>query len=263
VRGRIEVILDWAKVSGYRTGENPARWRGHTDNLLPAKSTVRKVVHHAALPYREVGAFLVDLRQREGVAARALEFTILCATRTGDVIGNDRDDKPPMRRSHVNFRDRVWTIPSTKTGAEHRVPLSTAAMALLAKMGDGEADDLMFPGMAGEPLSNASMASVIERMNDDRTARGLARYVDRKQGNRDVTVHGFRSTFEDWALDTTSFPEIVTDMALAHKIDDKVKAAYLRSDLFEKRRRLMVQWATFCNKSKSVTRGKVVPLRRA
>jgi integrase len=261
VRQRIEAVLDWAKAAGLRTGDNPARWRGHLSNLLPIPSKIRKVRHYAALPYDQLPDFMVALRQREGNAALALEFTILTAARTGDIIGNDRDDKPPMRRPHVNFKERVWTIPSTKTDTEHRVPLSAAAVAVLAKRGEGDSDDLMFPGMAGEALSNMSMAAVIERMNDDRTARGLSRYVDPKQGNRDVTVHGFRSTFRDWAAERTNFPNEVVEMALAHAVGDKVEAAYRRGDLFEKRRRLMAEWATFCNMAGPSARGKVVALR--
>ena len=260
VRGRIEVILDWATTRGRRAGENPARWRGHLEHQLPAKAKIHKVAHHPALPYEQVGIFLADLRRREGVAARALEFTILCATRTGDIIGDDRNEKPAMRRSHVNFKERIWTIPSTKTDTEHRVPLSSAAMSVLAQMGNGDENSLMFPGPTGDAFSNMAMASVVVRMNDDRVARALRRYVDPKQGNRDATVHGFRSTFRDWAGDRTNVPNHVAEMALGHAISNNVEAAYRRSELFDKRRRLMEAWAAYCSKPES--RGaEVIPMR--
>jgi integrase len=152
---------------------------------------------------------VADLRTRDGVAARALELVILCAVRTGDIIGNDRDDKPPMERSHVNFKERVWTIPSTKNDEEHKVPLSAAALAVLRKQigGEGNADDVVFPGMKdGQPLSNMAMLNLIGRMNGHRTSRGLALYLDPKQGGAVVTPHGFRSTFRDWAAERTKLP---------------------------------------------------------
>jgi integrase len=263
VRGRIEAVLDWAKARGFRAGDNPACWRGHLSNLLPKKSKVRKVRHHAALPYTEVGTFIADLRTRDGVAARALELVILCAVRTGDIIGNDRDDKPPMRRSHVNFSEGVWTIPSTKTDEEHMVPLSAAALAVLRRQigGEGNADDVVFPGMkGGQPLSNMAMLNLIGRMNGHRASRGLARYLDPKQGDAEVTPHGFRSTFRDWAAERTNFPNHVVEMALAHAIESDVEGAYRRGDLLDKRRRLMEAWAEFCG-TPAAARATVVPLR--
>ena len=247
VRGRIEAILDWATAREYRTGENPARWRGHLDKLLPARSKVRRVKPHPALPYAEIGAFVSDLSSREGIAARALTLTILCAVRTGDIIGSDRDDKPAMKWSHVDFDKRVWTIPSTKTDREHRVSLSDGAIKLLKDMKALDLGAIVFPGSEpGQPLSNMAMTNVIRRMNKDKTAKGLPRYTDPKQGNRAVTVHGFRSTFKDWATECTNFANELSEMALAHAIEDKSEAAYRRGDLFDKRRRLMQQWATFC-----------------
>jgi integrase len=176
VRGRIESVLDWAKARGFRNGENPARWRGHLSNLLPSRSKVHKVKHHPALPYTQVGTFMGDLRSRSGMAARALELVILCAARTGDIIGNDPDDKPPMQWTHVDLGERVWVIPSTKTDTEHRVPLPHAAVRLLKQMKAHELGDIVFPGMkAGQPLSNMAMLNLIGRMNGDRARAGQAR----------------------------------------------------------------------------------------
>jgi integrase len=224
IRGRIERILDWAKVRGFRQGENPARWRGHLDVLLPARSKVQKVTHHAALPYGQIGAFMVALRRRESVAARALEFAILTAARTGEVLG--------ARWDEMDLVGKVWTVPPArmKAGREHRVPLSSAAVTLLKEMQSIKQSDLVFPGeRRGKPLSNMSMLMLLRRMS-----RG------------DLTAHGFRSTFRDWAAECTSFPSEVAEAALAHVVGDKVEAAYRRGDLFEKRRRLMDAWAAYC-----------------
>jgi integrase len=236
VRGRIEAILDWAKVRGFRAGENPARWRGHLDHLLPARSKVRQVKHHAALPCDDLGGFMKDLRGCESVAAAALEFLILTVARTGEVIG--------ARWPEIDFKNRVWTLPveRMKGGREHRVPLSKPAIAVLERM-RGQGTEFIFPGLnPGRPLSNMALLVLLGRMR-----RG------------DVTAHGFRSTFRDWAAERTNFPREVAEAALAHAIDDKVEAAYRRGDLFEKRRRLMDAWAEFC--AKLVSAGSVVALR--
>lgn len=226
VRGRMESILDWAKVRGYREGENPARWRGHMDKLLPARAKVQKVEHHAALPYSELAAFMVDLRGREALAARALEFTILTAARTGETIG--------ARWSEVDLDKRLWTIPAERMKAkkEHRVPLSERALALLKALPREAGDDpYVFPGgRQGKPLSNMGMLKLLERM-----------------GRADLTTHGFRSTFRDWAAERTNYPGDLVEMALAHAVGDKVEAAYRRGDMFDKRRRLMEDWARFCD----------------
>jgi integrase len=237
VRGRIESVLDWATSRGYRQGENPARWRGHLENLLPKKSKVRRVEHHAALPYPEIASFLAGLREQEGIAGRALEFAILTAARTGEVIG--------ARWEEINFAERLWTIPADrmKAGKEHRVPLSDAALAIvdeLAKVREGE---FVFPGgRAGRPISNMAMNMTLRRM-----WRG------------DLTVHGFRSSFRDWAAERTNFPAEVAEMALAHAVSDKVEAAYRRGDLFQKRRQLAAAWAKFC--APPLVAGHVVPIR--
>lgn len=236
LRGRIERILDWAAARGYRAGDNPARWRGHLDKLLPAKTKVSKVHHFAALAYGDVGAFMEALRAQPGVAASALEFTILTAGRTGEVIR--------ARWSEIDRAEALWTIPAErmKAGREHRVPLSRQALAILASLPmEGE---YVFPGgRARAPLSQMALLAVLRRMN-----------------RRDLTVHGFRSTFRDWAAETTSFPNEVVEMALAHTVADKVEAAYRRGDLFLKRRRLMDAWAKYSTKAPAAA-GQVVPIR--
>jgi integrase len=224
LRGRIERVLDWAKVRRYRQGDNPARWRGHLDKLLPARSKVQKVRHHAALPYAEIGAFMATLREQEGMAALALEFLILTATRTGEVIG--------AMWPEIDLAAAVWTIPPDrmKAGKEHRVPLSKPALAVLKRLPKSEPAAFVFPGgKVGKPLSNMALLALLERM---------------KRG--DLTVHGFRSTFRDWAAERTNFPREVAEHALAHSLPDKVEAAYRRSDLFDKRRQMMDAWARYC-----------------
>jgi integrase len=238
VRGRIESVIDWATARGYRQGENPARWRGHLENLLPKKSKVRRVEHHAALPYAGLAEFMVELRQQEGIAARALEFAILTAARTGEVLST--------RWSEIDFKARLWTIPGSrmKAGKEHRVPLSDAAMAVLEGMEATREGDFVFPGgRAGRPLSNMAFLMLLRRI-----------------GRGDLTAHGFRSTFSDWCTECTNFPAEVREMALAHAVGDKVEAAYRRGDLFEKRRQVMDAWASFATAAPS---GNVVAIAAA
>jgi integrase len=226
LRGRIEAVLDWATVRGYRQGDNPARWRGHLEQLLPARAKVRKVKHHSALPYAEVPAFLAKLREQDGMGARALEFTILTAARTSESTG--------ARRAEIDMKNKLWTVPADRMKAdkEHRVPLSDRALAILSEVNatDGNQDSFVFPGRNLEqPLSNMAMLKVLQRM-----------------GRSDLTVHGFRSTFRDWAAEKTKFPNEVIEMALAHSVGDKVEAAYRRGDLFEKRQVLMRTWTDYC-----------------
>ena len=239
VRGRIERVLDWATARGYRQGENPARWRGHLENLLPKKSKVRRVEHHAALPYVEIGAFMAELRQQEGVPARALEFAILTAARTGEVIGAKWDE--------IDLGERLWTVPAErmkKADKEHRVPLSDAALAILGDLRKVQQDNFVFPGgKAGRPISNMATLMLLRRM-----------------GRGDLTAHGFRSSFRDWAAERTGFPAEVAEMALAHTVSDKVEAAYRRGDLFQKRRQLSDAWAKFC--AAAPASGQVVPIRK-
>jgi len=238
VRGRIESVLDWATARGYRRGENPARWRGHLENLLPKRAKVQKIRHHPALPYREIGAFMAALRAQEGIAALALEFTILTAARTSET----REAEPGEFSSDVT----VWTVPDgrIKGGKEHRVPLSAEARAIARKMLKSHQGKFLFPGgKRGKPLSNGGMSAVLDRMGCDH-----------------ITVHGFRSTFRDWAAERTTFPNEVVEMALAHVIENKAEAAYRRGDLLERRRPLMEAWAKYCSKSASVTSDKVVAI---
>ena len=227
LRGRIESVLDWATVRGYRSDDNPARWRGHLDKLLPAPSKVAKPEHHTAVALADVAGFMLKLRAAEGRGARALEFAILTAARSGEVRG--------ARWAEVDRQAKMWVIPAArmKAGKEHRVPLSDAALSLLDALPKIDAGDLVFPasrtGLDGvaKPLSDMALTAVMRRM-------GL-----------DAVPHGFRSTFRDWAAERTNYPRDVAEMALAHTIGDKVEAAYRRGDLFDKRRQMMNDWAEF------------------
>jgi integrase len=224
VRGRIESVLDWATARGYRQGENPARWRGHLENLLPKKSKLRRVEHHAALPYAEMGDFMAALKQQEGVSSRVLEFAILTVARTGEAIG--------AKWPEINFAERLWTVPAErmKAGKEHRVPLSGAVIAVLEEMQKIRHGVFVFPGAkARRPLGNMALLVLLRRM-----------------GRGDLTTHGFRSSFRDWVAERTDFLSEVAEMALAHTVSDKVEAAYRRGDLFQKRRQLMDAWSLFC-----------------
>ena len=243
VRQRIEVILDWARAQELREGENPARWRGHLDHILPQRAKVRKKKHHAALPYPEAFEFITALREQKGISARALEFTVLTAARTGDTTG--------ATWREINWAEKTWVIPAGRMKArkEHRVPLCARALAILRQMQPlRHGDDLecfVFPGgKYGRPLSNMAMTEVLQRMN-----------------RRQITVHGFRSTFRDWAAEETDHPREVAEMALAHAIGDDVEAAYRRGDLFEKRRRLMNEWEAWCTTKPRAHGATVVPLR--
>jgi integrase len=224
VRGRIENVLDWAKVNGQRDGENPARWRGNLALALPKRGKVRQVKHHAALPYPEAAEFMRELRGHKGTAALALQFLILTATRTSEVLR--------AHWSEIDGHSGVWAIPAArmKAGKEHRVPLPSAALLVLARAKPlRRADDLIFPAVKrGRFLSNMAMLELLRGMK------------------RNATAHGFRSTFRDWAAECTSFSGEVAEAALAHTIESKVEAAYRRGDLFEKRRELMNAWAAYC-----------------
>jgi len=223
VRGRIEIVLDWATVSGFRTGDNPARWRGHLEHLLPAPRKVAPVKHHPALPYTEIGAFMAELRKQESITARALEFCVLAAgERTSEVIGATWDE--------IDLAEKVWTVPGArmKSGRDHRVPLSTRALDIVKRI---PRSVYVFQGKTGRPIAKNSFHMLLRRMN-----------------RSEFTTHGFRSTFKDWARDRTRFENFVSEAALAHVSGDSVERAYARSDVIEKRRRLMQQWADFCGK---------------
>ncbi len=222
LRGRIEAILDYAKVRGLRDGENPARWKGHLDHILPPRAAVAKVRHHASLPFAAIPGFWPKLQVQDGMGARALELAVLTATRTGEVLG--------AKWEEFDLEGAVWTIPAErmKAGAEHRVPLTPPALALLRKCQSVRQGDYVFRGQTvTRPLSNMAMAMVLRRMKVD------------------ATPHGFRSSFRTWAAEQTRHQHEVAEAALAHVIADKVVAAYQRGDLFEKRRRLMEDWAAF------------------
>ncbi|NTZ41784.1 integrase arm-type DNA-binding domain-containing protein [Altererythrobacter sp. SALINAS58] len=221
IRGRIETVLDNAKARGYREGENPARWRGHIAQILPARSRLTRG-HHKAMPYSDVPAFVRALHAREATAALALEFVILTASRSGEVIG--------AKWNEVDLDKAVWTVPAErmKAAKEHRVPLSPRAVEILESLKPIESEWL-FPGAKGGKLSSMAMAMLLRRMEQD------------------CTVHGFRSSFRDWAAECTAYAHEVCEMALAHTIGNKAEAAYRRGDLFEKRRRLMADWVTFCD----------------
>lgn len=234
IRGRIETVLDAAKARGYRQDENPARWRGHIAQILPARSRLTRG-HHKALPYDAIPAFVHALHAREAMAALALEFVILTATRTSEALG--------AKWGEIDLAKAVWTIPAErmKAGKEHRVPLSPRAVEILeqAKL---PKSDWLFTSDKGGKLSTMAMSMLLRRMKQD------------------CTVHGFRSGFRDWAAECTAYAHEVCEMALAHVIGNKSEAAYRRGDMFEKRRRLMTDWATYCA-SGAAAGAKVTPIR--
>jgi integrase len=239
VRGRIEAVLDWAAVRQYRKGDNPARWKGHLENTLPARGSIQNVEHHPALPYTEIGNFFAALREREGVAAKALEFTILTAARSGEVRG--------ATWAEIDLEAKTWTIPAgrMKGGREHRVPLSGPAVEILSTLPREKDNVHVFIGARRHGLSEMAMAAVLRRMD-----------------RLDITVHGFRSAFRDWAAERTSYQNHVVEQALAHTIGNAVERAYRRGDLFDKRARLMAEWARFCTTAPAEASGTVVSIRR-
>jgi integrase len=225
VRGRIERVLGWATVRGFRSGDNPARWRGHLAELFPSKGKIQATKHHMAMPFTEVPALMAELREGSSLTALALEFTILTATRSGEVLG--------AKWSEIDLVTKTWAIPASrmKAGKEHRVPLSARVLEILAR--------LPREGERVFPLTHTSMLQLLRRMG------------------RDTTVHGFRSSFRDWVAERTSYPNHVAEAALAHAVADKVEKAYRRTDLFEKRRRLMADWAAWCARPMAVNPGNV------
>lgn len=237
VRGRIEQVLDWATVRGYRTGENPARWKGHLDHLLAKPRKITKVQHHPAVPVDGVAAFLASLRGMGGMGARALEFAILTAARSGEVRG--------ALWAEFDFAEKVWTVPGErmKGKVEHRVPLSKQAIELLQALPRFEKVEVVFPGVKGQVLSDMTLSAVMRRMKVD------------------AVPHGFRSTFRDWAAERTNFPRDLAEMALAHVIESKVEAAYRRGDMLAKRLKMMQAWADYCDTIPKA--GNVVPIKAA
>ena len=242
VRGRIEAVLDWSTTRGYRKGENPARWRGHLETLLPRKTKVRAVKHHAALPYAAMAAFMTRLREQEGITARALEFAILTAARSAEVIG--------ARWDEIDVANRMWIVPPNRMKArreprrEHRVPLSESAMTIIRRMAEIRHNERVFPGNRGGALYDTGMLLLAKKI-----------------GGSHMTGHGFRSTFRDWAAERSNFPHEVCEMALGHTVGDAVERAYRRGDLFEKRRQLAEAWARYCETPQA--EGRVVPIRAA
>ena len=234
VRGRIESVLGWATTSGYRTGENPARWKCHLENLLATISKSSRTRNHPSLPWQRIGAFMSALRVRKGVSARAVEFAILTACRSGEVRG--------ARWAEFDTAGKVWTIPAErmKTKREHQVPLSDAALVLLESMPKDGDVDVVFAGTKGQPLSDMSLTAVIRRMNGD------DKPVWADANGKGVTVHGFRSSFRMWAAETTNYPREVAEHALAHQLPDAVERAYQRGSQFAKRAALMAEWAVYC-----------------
>lgn len=239
VRGRIERILDWATVQELRHGENPARWKGHLDHLLPAPTKLKRVQHHKALPYQDMYNLMEELEAADGTSALGLRFLILTAARSGEVRLTTWNE--------IDFEKKTWTIPAErmKAGKEHIVPLCSQAVDILRTMEKYRESDLVFPGnKKGRPLSDMAFTQLLRRM--DRT---------------DITAHGFRSSFRDWAGETTAFPREVIEAALAHQLKDKTEAAYFRSNLLDKRRKLMDAWAKHCNTA-SGSDAKVTKIRR-
>ena len=240
LRGRIEVVLDHAKARGWRAGENPAKWKGNLSHRLAKPSAVAQVEHHAALPWQQAGDFVIKLQKVEAVTARALEFVILTASRTNEVLG--------ARWSEFDLDEKVWTVPAErmKNKREHRVPLTDRSVEILTGLLPlrSSPDGFVFPGARpGSGLSQMSLAMLLRRL-----------------GYAEITVHGFRSTFRDWVSESTSYPDEIAEMALAHTIKNKVERAYRRGDLFEKRRRLMADWAGYCAQP-SRKAGEVVAIR--
>lgn len=250
LRGRIEAILDWSGVQGFRSGENPAVWRGHLEHLLPNPGKVARVVHHPAMPYSVVAAFLEGLKDVPGASALALRFIVLTACRSGEARG--------ATWGEVDLKAKVWTVPATrmKAAREHKVPLSPQALAVLEEAAEhfpapkdakARAATFIFPSRAATALSDMALSMLMRRQ---------------KQG--EYTVHGFRSTFRDWAAEQTAYPRAVVETALAHGNPDRVEAAYLRSDFIEKRTRLMAEWGTYATTPAATDddRNKVVLIRK-
>ena len=241
VRARMENILGWSAVHGYRSAENPAKWQGYLDEVYPSPEKIKKKSHHAALSVDALPAFMTDLKKRTGTAARAMEFLILTSSRTSEVIGDKRTSKPGITWQEIDFKTKVWKVPAERMKSKkiHRVPLTDAAIDVLKGMDPGAPDALVFPGAKGGLPSNDFLSALLKRMDQP------------------VTVHGFRSTFKVWASERTAYADEVSQLALAHVNSDATRAAYARSELLDKRRLLMGDWQQYCYHGKAQEAGKV------
>src|SRR5690554_2613671 len=239
VRARMENILGWCAVHGYRSAQNPAQWKGYLDAVYASPEKIKNKGHHAALPVDTMPDFMKALQKRTGTAARALEFLILTASRTNEVIGDKRIGKAGITWQEVDLKRKVWTVPAErmKSGKQHKVPLTDAAVDLLKGMGQGQPDQLIFPGPKGDVPSNNFLSAVLKRMDQP------------------ITAHGFRSTFKDWAREYTAYADEVSELALAHVNSDATRAAYARSELLDKRRLLMNDWEQYCYHGKAKQEG--------
>jgi integrase len=239
VRARVENILGWCAVHGYRSNENPAKWQGYLDEVYPSPEKIKKKGHHAALSVDALPGFMTDLQKRTGTASRAMEFLILTASRTNEVIGDKRIGKPGITWQEIDLQAKVWTVPADrmKSGKAHKVPLTDAAMDLINSMEPGAPDALLFAGPKGDIPSNNFLSALLKRMDQP------------------VTAHGFRSTFKDWARERTAYADEVSEFALAHVNSDATRAAYARSELLDKRRQLMGDWEQYCYHGKAKEEG--------
>ena len=257
IRGQLESVFDWAKVRGLREGDNPAAWQGHLEYQLPSKGKIHKEEHHPALPYTEIGAFMAELRKNADIAARVLEFAILTAVRSQEVR------KATWEEIDVNAR--LWTIPADrmKKGTEHRIPLSYAAIEILKSLPRCEETNVVFLSPKGGAICGNTLLNLLQRMHKSKLAIDGKGWIDPKQNYRRVTVHGFRSTFDDWASETTTHKDKAIDFALAHKLRDKVREAYLRGNLLDDRKHLMEDWARYCDTIPAAKENNVVSIRKA
>ncbi|BAP13783.1 phage integrase family protein [Alcanivorax sp. NBRC 101098] len=244
VRSRMETILGWCATHDYRSNENPAKWKGYLDKVYPAPGKIKKRGHHAALAVDAIPEFMTDLQKRTGTAARALEFLILTAARTNEVIGDKRIGKLGITWQEIDLKAKVWTVPAgrMKSGKQHKVPLTEAAVDLLKNMKPGAPDAMVFAGGNGAIPSNNFLSALLKRMDQP------------------VTAHGFRSTFKDWARERTAYADEVSELALAHVNSDATRAAYARSGLIDKRRQLMQDWEQYCYHGKAQEAGEVVSI---
>ncbi len=255
LRGRIEMILNYATTSGYRSADNPARYKGHLDNILPSPSKLIGNKHHPALDYRDINRFFKHLNQSEAESARALEFQILTACRSGEVR--------KATWNEIELSHNKWIIPAErmKTKKQHEVPLSSQTIALLKSLPNyTKQTGLIFPGSKGRPMSDVTLSKLVKRLNDKVQKADEAGFIDNNANNRIVTPHGFRSTFREWAGEQSNFPSEVIEHALAHKIKDKAEAAYQRGTLMPKRIKLMQTWSDYCNKLNS--KASITPIHK-